>query len=1192
MGTVTGNERSDAKNKFGLSGASPIDAADGELLDSGDNVPGDRKKMQLLTKAGTIVRTTHPGTVVKIIDTSGSDWDWGSGVLKTAFVVKLAALPKAGQSKSQMPQTGYGPLGTVDVVPGQTVGVGHQLGTVAATPGQAETTLWYGVDRNASGTAAAAVAPASEAGIDAVKSMQIDGIAPPETVALRKPPPEAPAESPALAPVEETQGNLDSLPTDDPRSSNGDRVDTSKGEVVHFREQVNQVYTHDFLVFIAGVDVTKYLVGNLEITLVDKDGWNEASLSLNNSANNFVITYANLGIGQPGGKGKFRSDDTSGEDKYSERAKKELITYKTDESRNPFVDIDELKLILAGSTQGLVSGVNFTGFVDATTGNITSDIGPNSLQELGAKTVGGKVNVSQKDRRWQLGFMSTVFHKEDPIRIFRKNPIREADEWMPAFTGYLENISYDTDYVTGKSNVKLGCYDIRAWISRMRVQTTAITGVTNPKAIFLGRPDSASGIDGIFSDLLDPAIKTHPLSGRHYEDVMEFLITGTATQDRNLEKQFRDSGFSRGCGDFTVGERIYHKPGDKKTGAQPDSLEHWHSLCLFGYDGQKRIQGTETVTEGKKGVSTSVVTTSVVNDAEGSKAVGAEFNRRWLTQKEAKRIGAQTVHDGAWAPHKMFLHMLLPAAGTGARNLLDFDAFNASGNQLEFRGKLDILQDFSNRIDYQFWVTPMGDIVVEFPQYDFFPRDYGEYEHVFRVNKHLQSDNIQDEAGQMTTAVIASGRISPATEANIEDQYQPKAVVVAPLMMARYGVLEHELALPFINSASSLKRLAQIAFQKKLAESNRMDMQFDYRPFIMPNRPMENFERQRMALTTSVVNTMEIFKKASTNISCRYVRRALFREDKTLGFTLITGGTSMPITYREIFEPGTGGYLATEGRTGSGGEGTTPQLSIADASGNPGTALTTTSPLLTPGNQTAVAAVNEYAAATDGFTNEMAGRLKAAGQMLSGFTETARHTRTDGFGMFMMKSDVRGDDLAAGAFGIGDSTSITDQISASGDHLMGLYGKYKGNLDDAMAEFSLGAEAIKNIDIREEWNEGWGKVNKTLGEAWEEASQSLQEGWEYLFPGQTNPVDTETVASSDEAKEAQVTAAEVPLPDAPGYMSSVGVLVFDNESERIALKELRASASFKQSGTEERALLVKEARGRALGTIDPDLAKV
>ena len=1169
MGNVSGNTRSDAKNKFGLSGASPIDTSQGEVLSNSENGSADRRKLSILTKPGTIVRATHPGIVGNVISLLGDGF-----VVKVTALATIEVLP--GQTA---PNTKYGPLGTVDVVAGQRVVVGQQLGTVAATQGKAETTFFYGVSANDSGAAAAEANPTSAVGIAIVKSAQADGIAPSKDIKLREQPPEAADESPQLAPKDEKTGAIADLPTEGARVSNLEKVRLSQGnlsgEVVGFREQINQVYTHDFLVFIDGVDVTKYVIGNLDISIVDKDGWNEASLSLNNSHNNFVITYENLGIGQSDGIPKFRASDIAGEDKYSERAKKEIIDYKTNETRNPFVDIENMKLVEAGTTQGIVAGKNFTGREDGTVGNETSDIAPSSLRELGQKSVGGQRTAPNTDRRWQLGYQSTVFHKNDPIRIFRKNPIREADEWMPAFTGYLDNISYDTNYVNGVSNVKLTCYDIRAIISKMRVQTTAVTGVTNPRAIFRGRPDS--GVDSLFSDLLDPSIKFHPLSGRKYEDVMEFLITGTATQDDELNKQFRDSGFSRGVGDFTVGERIFHKPGDEKTGEQPDSLDHWHTLCLFGYDGQTRIQGDKTVKTGQTGIMTAGL------DIEGSKnLLGQPFNRRWLTQAEARQIGSETTHDGAWAPHAMFLHMLLPAEGTGARNLLDFDAFNASGNQLEFRGKLDILQDFSNRIDYQFWVTPMGDIVVEFPQYDFYPRDYGEYEHVFRVDKHLQSDNVQDEAGEMTTAVIANGRISPASEANIEDQFQPKAVVVAPLMMIRYGVLEHELALPFISHAPSLKRLAQIAFQKKLAESNRMDMQFDYRPFILPNRPMENFERQRMALTTAVNNKMEVFQSASTSISSRYVRRALFREDKTVGYTLITGGTSMPITYRQIYKIGTQAPLATGGRSRSTGVRLGTQTSGADPTGNPGTGLETTKPVLTPGNQTAVAAINEYVATEAGFTTEMAGRFKAAGQMLSGFTETARHIATDGFGAFMMKSDVRGDDLAAGAFGIGDSTDITDQIKASGEYLMGLTEKYKGNLDDAMAEFSLGADAIKNIDIRAEWDEGWGKVNKELGESWEELSQSLQDGWDYLFPGQTAPIDTELAASSDEAKEVQATAeAEGVIPEDPGFQSSVGVLVFDNESEKKALQDLRASAAFKQADTEERARLVKEARGRS-----------
>jgi hypothetical protein len=325
----------------------------------------------------------------------------------------------------------------------------------------------------------------------------------------------------------------------------------------------------------------------------------------------------------------------------------------------------------------------------------------------------------------------------------------------------------------------------------------------------------------------------------------------------------------------------------------------------------------------------------------------------------------------------------------------------------------------------------------------------------------------------------------------------------------------------------------------------------------------------------------------------------------TARYTLITGGTSMPISYREIFKDSTQGIGSVGGRgtavigldvptRGSGASATRgvgdTQGSGAAITGNPGTGLSTTKPLMTPGNQTVIAAINECVFNEFGFTPEMAGRFKAAGQMLSGFTETSRHIGNDGFGIFQLKSGVRGDDIASGAFGIGDSTNITDQIGASADYFSGLTEKYKGNLDDAMAEFSLGPEQIKNSDIRKEWDEGWGAVNKELGNAWDQLSQSLQDGWDVLFPGETTPIDTEIASSSDEAREAAAAAEEEgAIASDPGFQSTVGVLVFDNEAEKLALSELRNSAEVKQKEAEEKARLEPESRGRIV-VATPDLA--
>ena len=1108
----TGNQRTDAKNKLGLSGIAPVDPAGAESLPWNDT--HGHRSMRIITPGGTPVRATHPGVVGRV------ELSEGAGVVE--IVATEGALNS--QTRKESAFTRYDNLGSIVVGFGQKVIAGQQIGTVSffnlASAGAQG--MGYQVFKNGYGYISSEAEPTSAEGIAIVKAANPDGIAPNQDEILRK---EVSATTNGVRLAEdETPGTTSAIPSKGLESPNPPYTSFPQ---VNYRELVNQVYSHDFLIFISGVDVTKYMTGQLQISLVDKDGWNEASFSLNNASNNFVITRENLGIN--GNAPKFRTGNNAGEDKYSERAKKELMEYKNDLKRNPYVDVEKMEEVLASSSQGIVN-VNATGMSKAAVGNQTEDIAISSREELGRKSVGGQVSTRHLDRRWPIGYQSTVLHKNDPIRIFRKNPLREADEWMPAFTGYLENISYDTNYHTGVSNVKITCYDIRAFAQKKRIQTTAVIGVTNPRSIFKGPPGS---VDSVFTDLLDPSINGHPLAGRRFEDVMEYLITGTATQDPDLSSRFGNSGYSRGLGDFTLGDKIYYKPGDFRTGEQPDPLEHWHALCLFGMDGRTVNRGDNTVT---------------IKQGRTKTLLGAEMNRRWITESEARRIGKETAHDGEWAPHKMFVHFLLPAGGTGAKNLLDFDALNADTNKLDFRSVLDVMQDFANRIDYQFWVTPMGDFVVEFPQYDFFPKDYGEYSTVFTVNRHLQSDNIQDEAGDIVTAIIAHGRISAINEADIDAPFQPKAVVVAPLMMGRYGVVEHELSLPYIADSKSLKRLAVIEFQKKLSEANKMDLQFDYRPFITPNRPIENFERQRMAVVTAIQNSLDLFKSGSTSVTSRYVRRSLLREDGTLGYTLITGNISMPISYRQIYGAG------TESSIGSGFPRGRSTLKVATSPINPaastGTGITTTNPIVTNSNKVTVSAINQLAMET-GLSDESRGRFLALAQQMSGFNPEARNASTGGYGLFQLREDARKVDPSTGALGIGDSSDSDDQITASLTYFTGLSEKYRGNLDAVVAEFSLGIDKVKNSSVVQAFQDGFGRINKELGVNFQQLTQTISSGFNKLFPGEIASVDTTVETASDDTLVAMDTAeTDGPVPSSSGFQGNMGVIVFDISREQ------------------------------------------
>lgn len=1159
MARPTGNSRSDAKNKLGLTGISPVDPAGAEALPRDQQARGSRH-MSILTEPGSDVRATHPGTVSRV-ESSGPtkvvEIVANTQVnLKKPLTDPSGKLTPAGKLSEVIVKssafTRYSNLGTVNVVRGQTVPAGFLIGTVSQTPLTGERTgLKYQVFSNGSGNASAEQFPEGEHGIAVVKNSNPNFVAPDASEQLRKPPPAAPEESPALAPKDPI-GTTKSVPTAGPKSPNVP-YQGSKPQV-NFAEQINQVFTHDYLVFISGVDVTKYITGTVSVNLVDRDGWSEATFSLNNSHDNFVITQDNLGLNAQG-VSIFRAGAVGGEDRYSERAKKELFEYKNDETRNPFVDVKQQKTLRAGTTAGVLPSVNVTGFSLEEAGNEFGTLSKSARDELGQNSVGGKEVPLQLDRRWQLGYQSTILHKCDPVRIFRKNPLREADEWMPAFAGFIESPSYDTDYRTGKSNVKVSCVDVRgAFVRKKRVKTTATIALTNPRTIYLGPP--GKNADSLFADLLSPSISPHPLANRSFESVMEFLITGASADDPSISKAFRESGTARGIGDFTVGEKIYFKPGDAATGEAPDSLEHWHALCLFGTDGKTRNQGDRIP---------SVISTT------GKKVLGEELNRRWMTEAEARTIGAATTWDGDWAPHKMFVHFLLPALGTGARNLLDFDIVNVSTNNIEFRNVLDIMQDFANRIDYQFWVTPIGDIVIEFPQYDFVPADYGEYKNVFRVDRHLQSDVVQDEAGDIVTAVIAHGRLDGANEANksVNDAVQKKAVVVAPLMMARYGVVEHELSLPFITSIDALRRLAMLEFQKKLAESNKMDMEFTYRPFITPNRPLENFPRQRMMLTTAVENRMDLHSTCGTTASGRYVRRALLQADrKTLGYTLMTGGLTMPVTYRQIYPTGTVGVVS--GNQAATGTGIVEQIRFAGTNAplsqpqGPGGTGLTTGVVVTPQSQPTIKAI-EASADKAGFTPEMKGRFLALGQQMSGFAPTAANATTGGFGIFQMRSEVRGNNTGAGSLNIGNTTDKTKQIDGAATYFGGLVAKYKGDVGLAVEEFALGPKNLKNLKVLQAFRAGFGQINASLGKQYEQRAQTITTGFETQVPGQILPTDN-SASASEATKNALAASLASDGIYAPGFQSSQGVLVFDTSVEQArSTKEFAAELQARQA---------------------------
>lgn len=728
--------------------------------------------------------------------------------------------------------------------------------------------------------------------------------------------------------------------------------------LVIFDERRNEVFFLDFRVFIQGTEVTQWITGAVTINRANRDGPGTASFTLDNVMDRFVLTEENLCED----KWRDTTDRYSEAAKHSiylyktgaqevtldrvfemvsvlfdrnfdlanTKSKKQLRgnlgqrkratrgSQKEDLASDVAVKetMDQLPkdlFLTADGEQKVLESVKYVLLANGETekdaeraaaiavreqknritrankkhpnkrvvseSNIDKKKASTKGRHKRQKTIRNPVDSDTGDRRWPLQERSVIFHKNDPIRIFIHNPLSEGrlvksklptgEEvsskgfWLYGFTGFIDTYPVNSDYLTGSSTIQIQCYDIRSIMQKMRVNQNVALSTTAPEPLFKDR-------SSIFADLLVPSRWGQAFANLKFEDAMSMLCTGTNLQRKGQGRKF-------GVGNLAVGKIITYpakggvedENGDK-TGSDPlnrSTLEAWHSLCING-----------------------------PSDISDKKSV-ADLTP--LTDSMVEVIGRGTTTDGPYSPLNSYVHFLLPKDGTAARTLTQI-AFDAGSEQRDWVSRFEIITDYCARLDYEMTVIGNGDIVFEFPMYDFLPSDFGDWRSVFEVDQHLISGEVSDEGGDIVTALIVTGA-PPVADidkySNAPQSKIPRGVIQSSIMAARVGVTVDNHSLPFVQNQARLRSLGMIEFQKRMANANQLSMDFGFRPFITPNRPMMNLYEKRMGLTSSITETFTLFGSATTSASVRFIRQV--RADGS--FRFVTGGKSMPISYRDIF---------------------------------------------------------------------------------------------------------------------------------------------------------------------------------------------------------------------------------------------------------------------------------------------------
>lgn len=648
-----------------------------------------------------------------------------------------------------------------------------------------------------------------------------------------------------------------------------------------FQERKHSVFYVAFRVVIQGAEVTPFITDDgITVNYSDREGPNTCSFTLHNAFNAFIITKENL-------NGVWRGfNEYEVQPHYSEIPKRKIFDYK---------EFHNLR----------------TSMLDENGDQIDSD-----------------------NRTYNFTEGSVVFNKHDPIRIFLHNPAKEIvganvgkEEWVPFFTGFLESHSRQSNYVDGSSKISIrgGC--IKNQLRRMRVSFTPIVQFEESQ-LNEARYDTTQV--EFFGDLVwgdEKTERNHPLADKPFKEIIQAFLLGDINEPINDQGQRNRVGFLemgeewRGDNPVSLNKWLYYRDDKgalkRENDRIPDQkMYQWYDLIQFG---------------------------DLVSNREGVTLDGGFYGNKFYSNDDVSNIFDETTTYGTFSPWRARLHFLLPPEGNELNQIIN-ETVKEVRQSREWRTRYEVIAEVVRLIDFQWITSPMGDLVFEYPMYDFSPDDYGsKWSNCFKVDKFVENDTLEPESGEIITGLIATAGVetfigTPANNQTEIEGYFNKVFVKSDVLAGKYGVNVESWEAPIGKDAirgvddefKPLQVLALIEFQKRLSLADNASVSFAFHPYLLPNRNLQYGDSQsikkskvknnsnskeasksieimskpnKLGWMSSVTYTIQLFKDITVDVELKYIRDYTFVTDKNgfeqISFRYLFGGASMPVSFKE-----------------------------------------------------------------------------------------------------------------------------------------------------------------------------------------------------------------------------------------------------------------------------------------------------
>lgn len=557
-----------------------------------------------------------------------------------------------------------------------------------------------------------------------------------------------------------------------------------------------------------------------------------------------------------------------------------------------------------------------------------------------------------------------IFHSNDAVRIFWRD-LDNPTIWYHVFAGFISNHN-DSLGADGESTVSFSCEDVTRILRYARVTVNPGQYDVTSLAVESDLIFQTSRQDGGFGGLTLQEIVALMIFGSKQTSTKKPLSQALGVDPRT-QKPVNVGGVT------TPGYLRIGVNGESSTSVATDGVGCFNfedsRVFLFGPPADAAEDATDfagipTVTLPDLGTYQSFLDHRVYTD--DLRSLLAPNSDKKLVEpllasivpkgggspKVEDVITLMGTHPEFWPVDFGKLYMLLPNSldGSLSKDIILQDVIDTFANETHFTNRLAQILEYSKRIEFSFYATPKGDLLLEMPLYDFEPTDFGNStvkftpappsngndgvtfpvilapkvqqrgpygpRYVFTRQDILQHNVGFNDEHVRTQFQVGYNHARGFVFAGKNDQtWSQPGVVTLKALIPQFGArLETKDPYGYIATPEAATIYANLKLNQLNADAKSAHESIVPRLSVSPNRPLQflipttdalNSPMRRTFIATLRNTTGSITWGSSVDqqVSMNYMRTwdGLLTSDKRRIYTPLGGFASRPLNYSKIF---------------------------------------------------------------------------------------------------------------------------------------------------------------------------------------------------------------------------------------------------------------------------------------------------